>query len=189
MSLILRDMNAVRDAARGVLETTYRAFSGRVEPVGCPDAALRTLTELAMLRAQNAAGHLGVPNGSAAPFLTYEELLQKGFDLNKDDPNPFPMGSMAHGLFVAARNMDAIKPRERRRSETAVERKRILSVRKTAGGTTKLQAGSARKLIMQFVEAQTAAVVSLTDIEAALGIPVRGHVQKLIETNHLENVE
>lgn len=96
----------------------------------------------------------------------------------------FPEGSLASKLQkeIAAQapiaKPDPAAPKQ--------PRKRIDKVRATGKGGTKLQSASARAKIMAHIEALADKTATLEELEKALGVPCRGHLQKLVESGHLE---
>ncbi len=96
----------------------------------------------------------------------------------------FPAGSLAAKLQGEIAAQAPIKKPDP--AAPKAPRKRIDKVRATGKGTTKLQSASARAKIMAHIEALADKTCTLEELEKSLGFPCRGHLQKLVETQHLE---
>ena len=106
-----------------------------------------------------------------------------------EDVNPFQPGTLSHGLWVATRAMRPIAPRPKRSPSTA-PRKKVVAVRLTGRGDSKPQKASKRRAILDWIRDTTGQErVTVDAIEANFKEPVRGHIQKLIEMQHLESVQ
>ena len=99
----------------------------------------------------------------------------------------FPEGSLASKLQKEIDTQSPITKADP--AAPKPPRKRIDKVRSTGGGITKLQGASARAKIMAHIEALADKTAVLEDLESSLGFPCRGHLQKLVETKHLEIVQ
>lgn len=109
-----------------------------------------------------------------------------------DDVNPFQPGTMAHQLWVATRSI--AKPDRKAKVERApsAPKTKLLAVRATFAGTSKPQSGSQRTEVLLHVQDKKLYpdnTATVEQIERALGYPVRGHLQKLLEKNHLTALE
>lgn len=101
------------------------------------------------------------------------------------EENPYKLATLAHALWTACRNAPTIEPRAPRSSPAP--RTRIESVRATGRGESHPQKTSRRRAVLDWIVAQPDGVATIAALEAAFpGEPVRGHVQKLIDKNHLE---
>lgn len=105
-----------------------------------------------------------------------------------DDVNPFQPGTLSHGLWVATRAMRPIAPRPKK-MPSSKPRKKVVAVRLTGLGKSKLQKGSCRRAILDWIEATAGnEPVTIVALEEHFEEYVSGHVQKLIEKEHLESV-
>lgn len=106
-----------------------------------------------------------------------------------DDVNPFQPGTLSHGLWVATRAMRPIAPRPKR-EPSAAPRKKVVSVRITGKGESNPQKASKRRAILDWIrETAGEEPVTIAALEEHFDENVRGHVQKLIEKQHLESVQ
>lgn len=104
---------------------------------------------------------------------------------DQQEQNPFKPGTLAHQLWIATQAMKPIEPRPKRQPSSE-PRKKILAVRATGAGESKPHASSRRRAVLEFVRSRENGTATLAEIDAHFGEPCRGHVQKLIEKNHLE---
>lgn len=105
-----------------------------------------------------------------------------------EDVNPFHPGTLSHGLWVATRAMRPIAPRPKR-LPSVTPRKKVVAVRLTGRGKSNPQKASCRRAILDWIEATAGnEPVTIVALEEHFEEYVRGHVQKLIEKEHLESV-
>lgn len=98
-------------------------------------------------------------------------------------------GSLAHQLWVAARASAPIERRAKRAPGDPPTRRRIDWVRPSDQPTrSKLQPGSARRAVMEWILGQLVQPVPMAALEETFGPAARGHAQKLIVTGHLISV-
>lgn len=106
-----------------------------------------------------------------------------------EDTNPFQPGTLSHGLWVATRAMRPIAPRPKR-SVSTTPRKKVVAVRLTSQGESSPQKASKRRAILDWIrETAGDAPVTIVALEEHFNEAMRGHVQKLIEKQHLESVQ
>lgn len=184
MPTIIRDRFAVSVAHMDDLNHTYRELRGEPNFKGFSSrAAAEVQVQMAILAAENAAGHLGVPKGSQPQALTARELAAAATN------NPYKEGTMSHALHDAVNKQQPITPRAGGADKQPVARRvKIQRVRYVPGGTSRPQAGSLRNQVLQYCATQKG-VVSVEALEAHFKVPVRGYLQKLIEKGHLVIVE
>lgn len=100
----------------------------------------------------------------------------------ESETNPFPPGTLAHGLWVATRAMQKIPPRPK----TVSPRRSIVTVRATGRGSSNPQAASRRRAVLDWITAHGPCTIA--QLEEHFQEPCRGHVQKLLEKDHVEVV-
>jgi deoxyribonuclease (pyrimidine dimer) len=71
--------------------------------------------------------------------------------------------------------------------EGVAQRRPIVRVRATGEGRSNLQAASIRAKIMAHIATMPNKTATVAELDAALGVSTRGHLQKLIQKNHLEH--
>ena len=207
MSNIIRDRALVATASTADLVATYNALTGNnVERFSTRTIAERRV-EMAIMAAEDAAAHRGIPKDTKPVAQTLEELGLQGQDggetpLGDDEgtvapdsnENPFTPGSMAHQLWVATTSLDANTASRQNRapkdkSEPSTKRNTALSVKATFAGTSKIQANSKRAAVLKAIQEAPEATISLADLDAHFGEPMRGYVHKLMQMKHLISVD
>ena len=68
----------------------------------------------------------------------------------------------------------------------AAERRRVTAVRAVDGGKSTLHRNSARNKVLTEIEKAGDEFVTVAELEERLLLKVRGHIQKLLESGHLE---
>lgn len=181
MPNIIRDRAALAGASLEDLNATYRALRGTPDHPGFNSrAAAEVQVGMAIMAAQDAAGHRGVPAGHKPPVLTAEELAAA--------PNPYAPGSISHRLHEAIAAQQPIQPRPKvadKKDPSAPKRHRVTHVRAVEGGTSAPRAGSDRNKVLQAIRSAPDQTASLDALREQLGLDPRGYVQKLIEKGHL----
>lgn len=185
MPTIIRDRNAVRGASLDDLNHTYRELKGEPGFKGFSNrAAAEVQVGMAIMAAQDAAGHAGVPKGAAAPVLTAAELANKG--------NPYKEGTLSHRLHDEIAAQQPIVPRPKAAEKPTTERsKRVVinRVRATNSGASRPQSTSVRNQVLVYIQSLPGGEATVQELERHFNHPVRGYLQKLIEKNHLTIVE
>lgn len=182
MPTIIRDRDAVRGASMDDLNHTYRELKGEPNHPGFTQrAAAEVQVGMAIMAAQDAAGHAGVPKGTQPPVLTAQELATK--------TNPYKEGTLSHALKEAVDKQTPITPRPKAVDKPAAERLVIKRVMATFMGESKPQAGSIRNQVLQYIQAAENHCCTVEELEEHFKTPVRGYLQKLIEKNHLVTIE
>lgn len=180
MPNIIRNRDAVRGAAMEDLNATYRALKGEPSFKGFSTrTAAEVQVSMAIMAAEDAAGHAGVPKGVTPQALTPSEIKTN---------NPYKEGTLSHELHKAVTGQQPIEPRPKAAEKDAKERQpRVLihKVRATFEGTSRPQAGSLRGQILTWIQEQPEHTVTVAALEEHFNQPVRGYLQKLIEKNHL----
>ncbi len=207
MTNIIRDRALVATASTADLIATYNALTGNNVERFSTRAIAERRTDMAIMSAEDAAGHRGVPKDAKPVAQTLEEVAAQGQGVAETPPgdaegavapdseeNPFKPGSMAHQLWVAAKSYNAnTAPREKRapkaKTESKQPRRLALVVKATFAGTSKMQAASQRAAVLKYIQEAPEATISLADLDAHFGESTRGYVHKLIETAHLVAVE
>lgn len=204
MTNIIRDRALVATASTADLIATYNALTGNSVERFSSRAIAERRTDMAIMSAEDAAGHRGVWKDTKPVAMTAAELAQDEPNVPTEEPegavapdseeNPFKPGSMAHQLWVATKSWEAnSKPREKRapkdKSEPKQKRRVALVVKATFAGTSAVQAGSKRAAVLKAIQEAPDATISLADLDAKFEEPTRGYVHKLIEKNHLTAVD
>lgn len=102
----------------------------------------------------------------------------------------FKPGTLAQALWEASQKMEPITPKQQDgNTESSAPRKRIDIVRVASKPPkTKLQKASKRRAIYEWVACQPAPV-TVEQLEAHFNFAVRGYLQKMLMTGHLELAE
>jgi hypothetical protein len=184
MPTLIRDRNATMTASLEDLNYTYRELRGEKNHPGFKDrAAAQVQVQMAIMAAEGVVGRMGVPQNTAPVAKTVKEL---GF-------NPYKEGTMSYELYEAVHKQEPIVPRIKASEATpdkpAPKRLVINKVKATFAGTSKMQSGSVRAAVLKFVQESPDNTATVEAIDAAIGQPCRGHLQKLLEKNHIAVVE
>ena len=207
---IIRNRADVSAASTADLVATYNALTGNAVERFSSRAIAERRVDMALMAAEDAAGHLGVPKGSDATAMTKEELAaaqepaaeapKPVQEPSKSDEstvapdngeNPFKPGTLAYSLWVATKSAEAndparIKKAPKAKTEPSKPRNKAMVVKATFAGLSKIQAGSKRAAALKLVQEAQDATMTLATLEAEMGEPSRGYVQKLVEMKHLE---
>lgn len=185
MPTIIRDRDAIRGASLEDLNHTYRELKGEPDFKGfTARAAAEVQVGMAIMAAQDAAGHAGVPKGTKPPVLTAQELAAK--------TNPYKEGTLSHALKEAIDKQQPITPRPKAAEKPPSDRAKRIVIKRvmaTGMGESKPQAGSIRNQILTHIQSLPDGVATVEALEAHFQHPVRGYLQKLIEKNHLVILE
>ena len=181
MPTLIRDRDAVRGALMEDLNHTYRQLKADPSFKGFANrAAAEVQVSMAIMAAEDAAGHAGVPKGVRPKALTPKEL---------QSANPYKEGTMSHALHEAINQQDPIEPRAKKSENPAATRHVIKRVRATFMGESKPQSGSIpNQVLLNILQAENH-TCTVEELEAHFQQPVRGFLQKLIEKNHLVVIE
>jgi hypothetical protein len=207
---IIRNRADVSAASTADLIATYNALTGNAVERFSSRAIAERRVDMALMAAEDAAGHLGVPKGSDAVAMTKEELeaaqepaaeapkpvqapskSDEGTVGPDNGENPFKPGTLAYNLWVATKSAEANNPVRTKKppkvkTEPSKPRNKELVVKATFAGLSKIQAGSKRAAVLKLVQEAQDATMTLATLEAEMGEPSRGYVQKLVEMKHLE---
>lgn len=179
MPTIIRDKAAVRSASMEDLNHTFRELRGEPDHPGFSNrSAAEVQVQMAIMAAQDAAGHAGVPPNTQPRAKTVSEL---GY-------NPYKPGTISHRLHAEVAQQQPIAPRETA-SAAAAPRVKIVAVRATFAGTSSPQPNSVRHSVLKFIQAAPEHKATVAALEDHFQQPVRGYLQKLIEKNHLTIVQ
>lgn len=185
MPTIIRDREAVRSASLDDLNHTYRELKGEPGFKGFTTrAAAEVQVGMAIMAAQDAAGHAGVPKGTQPPVLTATELAAK--------TNPYKEGTLSHKLHEEIAAQQPITPRPKAEDKPPAERSKRVVIKRvmaTFMGESKPQAGSIRNQVLTHIQQAENHTCTVEELEAHFQQPVRGYLQKLIEKNHLVIIE
>lgn len=207
---IIRNRADVSAASTADLVATYNALTGNAVERFSSRAIAERRVDMALMAAEDAAGHLGVPKGSDATAMTKQELdaaqepaaeaqkpvqepskSEEGTVGPDDGENPFKPGTLAYSLWVATKSAEANDPARTKKapkpkSEPSKPRNKELIVKATFAGLSKIQAGSKRAAVLKCVQEAPECTITLVALDAAIGEPTRGYIQKLLEMKHLE---
>ena len=211
---IIRNRADVSAASTADLIATYNALTGNAVERFSSRAIAERRVDMALMAAEDAAGHLGVPKGSDAVAMTKEELeaaapvvqepaaeapkpvqapskSDEGTVGPDNGENPFKPGTLAYNLWVATKSAEAndparIKKAPKAKTEPSKPRNKELVVKATFAGLSKIQAGSKRAAVLKYVQEAPECTATLVALDAAIGETTRGYVQKLVEMKHLE---
>jgi hypothetical protein len=180
MPTLIRDRHAVRGAELEDLNHTYRELKGQPDHPGFTNrSAAEVQVTMAIMAAEDAAGHRGVPKGAQPVAATAQELAG----------NPYQPGTMSHRLHQEVTQQQPITPRPKAAAEPSARRIVIRCVRATFAGTSNPQPNSVRNSVLKFIQAAPEATCTVAALEEHFQQPVRGYLQKLIEKGHLTIVE
>lgn len=175
MPTIIRDRAAVRSASLDDLNHTFRELRGEPDHPGFGvRLAAEVQVQMAIMAAEDAAGHAGVPPNTRPQAKTVAELGH----------NPYKPGTISHRLHAEVHAQQPIAPR----APGAVPRVKLFAVRATFAGTSSPQPGSLRNSVLQAVQAAPDHTLTVAALESHFQQNVRGQLQKLIEKNHLTAV-
>lgn len=211
---IIRNVADIASASTADLVATYNALTGNTVERFSSRAIAERRAEMAIMAAADAAGHLGVPKGSEPVAMTKDELAaaapvvqepaavaqepvqepsktDEGTVAPDNGENPFQPGTLAHSLWVATNSVEAnkvvrVKKEPKPKSEPSKPRNKELVVKATFAGLSKIQASSKRAAVLKAVQEAQDATMTVEALDAAIGEPTRGYIQKLVEMKHLE---
>lgn len=214
---VIRTQSEVPAATMADLIHTYTQLTGTtVKRFASRIAAERRVVD-AIMAAEDKAGHAGVPRGTKPKPKTVAERVEDAAKNGKapeaqlpesggsddvpgvevdDSVNPYPPGSLAHGLWIATKHAKRVEPRPKAapRDPSLPKRKPVDAVIATFAGKSQPQPGSERNGVLLFIQAQKGAdnkprPVTMEELEKHFQKSCRGFVQKLIEKEHIALVE
>ncbi len=193
MTNIIRDRALVATASTADLISTYNALTGSDLQRFSSRTVAERRTEMAIMSAENASGHRGVPKGTTPVAQTVAELEQASPETPEADPNvnPFTPGTMAHQLWVATKAWkENSEPRKQRPakapSRPRESRQMTLIVKATRSGISKVQVDSVRGQVLAYIQEAPDGICTIAELNAHFKVPVLGYVHKLVQKNHLE---
>lgn len=185
MPTIIRDRAAISTASLDDLNHTYRALKGDSGFKGFTTrAAAEVQVGMAIMAAQDAVNHAGVPKGTTNPIPLTPRELQRN--------NPYKEGTLSHRLHEEIAQQQPITPRPKAEDKPPAERSKRLVIHRvmaTFMGESKPQAGSIRNQVLLYIQAAENNTCTVAELEEHFKTPVRGYLQKLIEKNHLVILE
>lgn len=202
MTNIIRDRALVAAASTADLVATYNALTGNSVERFSSRAVAERRVDMAIMAAEDAAGHRGVQKGINPVAQTIAETTAQAQDAAVPEPkvdesavgtgweeNPFKPGSMAHQLWVATKSLTAsAAPRKKavkEKSEPRQKRNAASAFKATFAGTSKVHAGSKRAAILAHIQNAPNSTATLAELDEHFKEPTRGYVQKLAQMNHL----
>jgi hypothetical protein len=191
---IIRTPDQIAGATLECLLLSYNALTGRPIKRFADRATAERRLEMAMLAAQDATAHAGVPKGTTVIIpRTAEELGHPLYseELPEDTPaQPDPrvcvcdFGKMVEVLCNGSCELgDKVATQNRKPRAT---NGRFALVRAKAGGTSKLQPNSVRNAVMQAILVHGEGGVPLAELDLKFPPTARGHIQKLLASGHVE---
>lgn len=178
---ILRDQSAVGNATTADLVATYNALTGKSIKKFETRSIAESRVRMAIMSAQDAAGHAGVPKDTKPVAETVAELAARA-------PNPYPPETLSAKLHEEVEARKPVVPRPKKAdapAESTSTRTVITAVRATFAGTSKVQADSNRAAVLAEVQRCAPEPVTVAALDAKLGYPTRGYLQKLLEKAHI----
>lgn len=208
-TFVLRARSDIAEATMAQLLATYNALTGKsLKKFENKEIAQRRV-DMAMMAAQDADAHLGVPKGANGEVKTAEELTAKAAEVGqpapqmndeapKEDTPKFPEGSLAAELAkkgaaapAVTRQPKAPAPPKRTRAEGEKQASigRVAFVL-PAPTDRKVRETSARGILMARMNVVLAEDPAATDVDVAalsehLGADQRSHIQKLVNLGFL----
>lgn len=180
MPTIIRDKNATMTASLEDLNYTFRELRGIKDHPGFKDvAAARVQVQMAIMASEGVVGRDGVPQNTNPVAKTVSELGR----------NPYQPGTMSYELHEQVYQQEPIKPRSELPEEQRPKKVVLRKVRATFAGTSRVQEGSVRHRVLQAIQDAKNHTATVEELEAVVGVAVRGYLQKLLEKNHIEPVE
>lgn len=200
MTEIIRSQSQIADATTAQLVATYNALTGK----SIKKFEMRSIAEarvrMAIMSAEDAAGHAGVPKDTKPVAATKDELHAKDElrapSVEKIEPAPqAPTTPLRAKLQAAIDAQPKITPRPKKSDtpkEQHVARQVIMRVRATFAGTSKCNAGSIRAAVLAKIQERTVTqggpTISVAELDKHFGHSTRGYLQKLLEKSHIEVV-
>lgn len=212
-TLVLRARTDIAEATMGQLLATYNALTGKsLKKFENKEIAQRRV-DMAMMAAQDADAHLGVPKGANGEVKTAEELTAKAAEVGQpapqmnDEAPKFAEGSLAAELAKkgAAAPVVTRRPRaEPKKAEPRADGAPRRSVGRVAlvlpaPTDRKVRDTSARGALLARMnvvlaeqaedeaemDAATRYSVAAEDLNKHFGADQRGHIQKLVDLGFL----
>lgn len=177
-----RDLASADDAA---LRETIVQLTGSAAPPGASRGALLVAASNAILSAQNAAGHLGVPRGTAPRTLTIQERIA----VARAGGLELPMrAALATEIATSEPHRPKLVPAvERRRGRPRGTARTHVRAPSDAAPRANLQPGSVRAAVYAAVAAAPERRAAVADLQERFGNAVLGHIRKLLASEHLSD--
>lgn len=180
---ILRDAKQIAAAPTAQLVATYNALTGKAIKKFENRAIAERKVEMALLSAQDAAAHTGVPANTAPRPLTFAELAEA-------KAAKFRPGSLAEKLAAEVAQQKPIQPLPKKTvTAAATPRVVIVAVRATFAGESRCQVGSKRAAVLKKVQDSPEHTATVDALDKYFEFSTRGHLQKLLEKRHLVLVD
>lgn len=195
---VCRTQDELLDATDADLVETYNALTGKSVLDFASREVAQAQCSMAILAAQDAAAHRGVPKGTRTPpTATVEELggtsaaQQLELPIGAATLNPHPPESKSARLWEAAKEQTPIAPRPRaeKRAAPSEPRKRAAKFQATGAGVTKLNPASLRCGALRWIEKQPDQTVTMDALRKEFGAAASGYVNKLLGGQHIRTVE
>ncbi len=197
--MILKDIRGVFGASLQDLRETYAALTNTPLPAHMSIAAARTRVEMCMLANVKAQQVRGVPPNSVQKPVPVAALIEKhgAANITLAEVNPYAEGTLLRELHDEAAAAPVIerRPLPVKAADKAGGHHAPLGRRTgyvfSAGGTSKMQPGSSRSMVLRFVKAAFPESVTIEAVAAhCAALPgytgeARQHLQKLLAVGHV----
>ncbi len=180
---VLRDQRDIPVATERDLVATVEAMTGAAPtaPQLATRGGLEAAAAMAILEAENAAGHLGVPKGARPRAMTLEERIARARERGTPAPIRTALAEAAAGRPHAPREpLPDRAPRVERRADAVLPAP-------THPGQPRLQAASERRRVFTAIQTRSrdGTPTPVSALVEQFGPAARGHVRKLIQSGHL----
>lgn len=205
---IIRTRKEVPEASNADLLESYNAYTGKSIKKFSSRAAAESQVSNAIMAAEDAAGKMGVKKGAKAVAMTLAELdAARAARAMGAEPTPpiaasaAPKAKSLRAALAAKAVGEPNKGKDRppKKTEGAGRAPKVVHVRLTDAGRSKMQSGSQRKGVFDAIVGKAAKsktldakgnkLVNVESLQEDFHSPIRGHILKLIFEGHLEAAE
>lgn len=180
---VLRAQRDIPAATEADLVATVEAMTGAAPtaPQLASRGGLESAASMAILEAENAAGHLGVPKGARPRAMTLDERIARARERGETAPIRAAVREAAEGRPHAPRGL--LPERE----ERAGRRAEAVLPAPPLPNQPRLQAASERRRVFTAVQTRSrdGTPTRVATLVEQFGPAARGHVRKLIQSGHL----
>jgi hypothetical protein len=212
MPKTLRTLAELPDADLDDLRVTHRALTGNEAPHGLSRDALAVRVTMAIMSAQDADAHTGVPRGTTGRVLTTDELAEKlrrkpqyaaagardiADGIARDTVRAtVPPGAIRtdlnfkdHTAMARTRKAAAPAPAPEAAAPSAGRKLQDFTIRVKPQDDRPLRPEGMRAKIVALALAKPGKKITLSELNATLGKNVRGDVKVLIAAGHAEELQ
>lgn len=189
---IIRTPEQIPGATLECLLLSYNALTGHPIKRFADRVTAERRLEMAMLAAQDATGHAGVPKGhgriipKTAAELGVTPEPDADCDCDPEPQTPCHCSPDWPGMVQSLSNVALATPAPEPTLTRTPHGSGVRFVRATGAGKSKLQTASVRNAVMQAVLSCGEHGVALADLDTKFPPSARGHVQKLLASGHVE---